>query len=375
MTSTSMPPPNFIIKDPACSICSAQPAPHFKEIGPWKPAKSGLLALPLELRDEIYKDVLRYEQREEFIPRGLGITVLPASQKLGFLLTCRQLYHEAHDIAFQSTSFHLGPSWIQTRVRAVDRMKEQLLGNMSREEEVHLRQCHDSLLCQKLNRLPVSSVALLRTFSFFLRFDVLKINWTDYVFGQVRKLLVPFQKLALTTITFYATKESPWGYGYRSVCTFIELIGSMPSLEHIQWFENTHKREGETTIREYRDRFQRDFGLDSEEYVQLDGKCKYTAIARQMQCSRVDPVTKTAVVDVNGQWCFDGRKNWERTSPRKVRVTIASFAEAKELDRAAMASAVAPVNDDKESGDRWGSEWEDLGQSDPDGQDVLDLQG
>ncbi|QDS75668.1 hypothetical protein FKW77_007439 [Venturia effusa] len=351
MASASMPPPDFIIKDPACSICSAQPAPSFLEIGPWKPNTNRFLSLPLELRDEIYKHILRYEQREEFKPRGLGITVLPASRKLGFLRTCRQIYYEAHDMAFLTTSFHLGPSWIQTRVRAVDRMKEQLLGNMSREEEIHLRDCHDSLLCQKLNRLPVSSVALLRNFSFFLRFDVLKINWTDYVFGQVRKLLVPFQKLALTTITFYATKESPWGYGYRSVCTFIELIGSMPSLEHIQWFENTHKREGETTIREYRDRFHHNFGLDQDEYGQMDGKCKYSDVAKHMRCSSINPITKTAVVDVNGKWCFDGKKNWETTCPRKVRVTIASFAEAKELDTLAMAKAV-PSEEDEHSSDQ-----------------------
>lgn len=238
-------------------------------------------------------------------------------------------------------------------------MKEQLLGIMSAEEDAHLRQCHDSLLCQKLNRLPVSSVALLRTFSFYLCFDVLKINWTDYVFGQVRKLFVPFQKLALTTITFYATKESPWGYGFRSVCTFLELIGSMPSLEHIQWFENTHKREGETTIREYRDRFHRNFGLDQDEFGQLDNSnCKYSDIAKRMQCSRIDPTTQTAFVDVDGQWCFDGRRNWERTDPRRVRVTIASFVEAKQLDIAVMANAVEPVEAEA-SADEWISDQDD----------------
>jgi hypothetical protein len=43
-------------------------------------------------------------------------------------------------------------------------------------------------------------------------------------------------------------------------------------------------------------------------------------------------MTKTAVVSVNGKWCFDGKKDWEEGSSwRDVRVTIASFEEAKAL--------------------------------------------
>lgn len=197
-------------------------------------------------------------------------------------------------------------------------------------EENHLKACHDSTLYQKLIQMPVSNVALLRRFSFYLCFDVLKINWTDFIFGQLSKLFDPFRKLALTTITFYATKESPWGYSYRTVNTFIELIGSMESLEHIQWFENTHKREGETTIKEYRDRFQHYFGLVHDEIGPMG---KYAAVATQMRCTPINPITKTAIVTVNGIWCDTDQREWaEGTSSRDVRVTIASFAEAKALD-------------------------------------------
>jgi hypothetical protein len=332
MASTSIPPPRFMVKDLDCSICSAKPAPSYREIEGWRTSPSRLLSLPLELRDSIYQQASRYEPREDFKTSGLGITVLPASKKLGFLLTCRQMYHEAHDLAFQAISFHLGSSWIQGRTRAVSIMREQLLGNMNEIEVKHLLSCHDSRLYQKLIKLPIPSVALLRTFSFYLCFDVLKINWTDYVFGQLRKLFIPFQQLSLHTITFYATKESPWGFSYRTICTFLELIGSMESLEHIQWFENTHKREGETAISEYRDRFSHNFGLDPAEFEQLG---KYKDIAGRMRCTPVNDVTKTAVVSVNGKWCFDGKKDWEEGSSwRDVRVTIASFEEAKALRNA-----------------------------------------
>jgi hypothetical protein len=328
-TSSSTSRPSFMVKDLDCSICSVIPAPSYREIGDWAPSRSALLALPQELRDSIYQYALCYEQREEFKPAGLGIAVLPASIKLQFLLTCHQIYHEAHDLAFEATSFHLGPTWIQGRTRAVSLMREQLLGNMDETEVKHLLSCHDSRLYQKLIKLPPSSISLLRTFSFYLSFEVSKINWTDYVFGQLRKLFTPFRKLALTTITFYATKESAWGFSYRTICTFLELIGSMESLEHIQWFENTHKREGETTIAEYRRNFVNNFGLDYDEFEQLG---KYKDIARQMRCTPADEETKTAVIAVNGKWCFDGKKDWEESSSwRDVRVTIASFEEAKAL--------------------------------------------
>jgi hypothetical protein len=61
-----------------------------------------LLALPLELRIQIYKAVLSIDPEDFQNNLEAGI---PASSSLQFLLSCRQIYDEARFIAFSRTTF------------------------------------------------------------------------------------------------------------------------------------------------------------------------------------------------------------------------------------------------------------------------------
>jgi hypothetical protein len=79
----------------------------------------------------------------------------------------------------------------------------------------------------------------------------------------------------------------------------------------------------------YRKRFERNFGLDNDEFQMLG---KYRNIAARMRCTPVDGLTKTAVVSFKGKWRSHGKKDWEEGSSwRDVKVTIASFTEAKAM--------------------------------------------
>ena len=67
-------------------------------------APSLLLALPIELRMQVYQAVLSIAQND--FQSGLELGV-PTSTTLQFLLTCRQIYEEARFIAFRRSTFIL----------------------------------------------------------------------------------------------------------------------------------------------------------------------------------------------------------------------------------------------------------------------------
>jgi hypothetical protein len=111
LTSSDAAAPNFVVKDRDCRLCAAIPDPSNLDLGPCEHTSSSkLLTLPRELRDIIYQYAFFYGQCEVFKHVELEIPVLPLFKRLQFLLTCRQIYHEAHHQAFEATTFHFGLS-------------------------------------------------------------------------------------------------------------------------------------------------------------------------------------------------------------------------------------------------------------------------
>lgn len=72
-------------------------------------ARPTLCSLPPEIRNKIYREVLRYPS-SSFDLVDLNAKVKP-STRLSFLLTCRQIWSEAQFLAFSSTVFYFELAW------------------------------------------------------------------------------------------------------------------------------------------------------------------------------------------------------------------------------------------------------------------------
>jgi hypothetical protein len=327
MESTMPPLASLLVRDANCLTCSDRPELlPYTQIGDCLPSQSKLLTICRELRDLVYNYAVQYDPREDVRPKLLGLagTGLVPSRKLQFLLTCRQIYHEAHDLAFEATNFYLGSSLIQVVIPTT--LASSLQGN-KKEEKKHLSLCHDSKLHQKLIKLQPSSTTLLRTISFSVSHEITR-GGIPYVFGRYKRLFLPFEELNLTKIIFYAAKDCGWGFSVRTASSFLMLIGSMESLRHISWIDSTHKRKGEPELEHFRRRFHYNFQPGSSEFEQMGA---FKRPAEQMRCTPVDGMTKTAVVSARGLWCAE-RTAYDETSPwRDIKVTIASFEEMAAL--------------------------------------------
>lgn len=63
----------------------------------------------------IYSHAVHFDAKDDVKPVFLGLKGpgLVPSLKLQLLLAYRQIYHEAHDSAFQATNFYFGSSLLQ----------------------------------------------------------------------------------------------------------------------------------------------------------------------------------------------------------------------------------------------------------------------